>query len=479
MTGKNIHSYSAADIEKYHRGLLSASERHALEKAALEDPFLADALDGYGVAGVDYSKDIAGLKQRLSERIDGNKVPSIGGGRKTFSPFLRMAAMLLLVLGAAYLVYQFAFTKKQGPGEVAQVKQEPVKETVSAPATDSMAPTWNNASGSGTQMKPEQEKVHPATPATTVTNNKEQTSTATAENATAGETGKDNLADEMKTPPSGGAPVSTVPQPAPAIVTPSERSADVMRDKENIAREETKSKSLAKKQESAKNRAFQQPDDAKSRQESIAKQQTDDGYYRNQAMNTFRGRVTDASNVGLPCANVTNTRDNVGTYTDANGNFVLTSTDSVLNVQIRSLGYDNNNTQLRGDVSSNKVIMQEDRQQLSEVLISNQKPNATARSKEANRKLIEPEPVDGWVKYDSYLANNLNVPEDYKVQPRQENNYVQISFEIDKYGEPVNIRIEKSLCPSCDEEAKRLIKEGPKFRRNAKKNGRTSVIINF
>ena len=39
--------YSAADIERYYNGLMSASERHALEKAALEDPFLSDAFEGY------------------------------------------------------------------------------------------------------------------------------------------------------------------------------------------------------------------------------------------------------------------------------------------------------------------------------------------------------------------------------------------------------------------------------------------------
>ncbi len=38
--------YSAADIREYLRGDLSAREMQALEAAALEDPFLADALEG-------------------------------------------------------------------------------------------------------------------------------------------------------------------------------------------------------------------------------------------------------------------------------------------------------------------------------------------------------------------------------------------------------------------------------------------------
>jgi len=44
---KNIVNYTAADIEKYWKGKLSSAEMHAMEKAAMDDPFLADALEGY------------------------------------------------------------------------------------------------------------------------------------------------------------------------------------------------------------------------------------------------------------------------------------------------------------------------------------------------------------------------------------------------------------------------------------------------
>ena len=93
-------------------------------------------------------------------------------------------------------------------------------------------------------------------------------------------------------------------------------------------------------------------------------------------------------------------------------------------------------------------------------------------------KLIgEPEPEDGWENYDSYLANNLNVPKDYQVKNTGPDE-VKVSFEVNKLGEPVNIKVEKSLCSRCDQEAIRLIKEGPKWKRKARK-GRTTVTINF
>jgi TonB family protein len=69
------------------------------------------------------------------------------------------------------------------------------------------------------------------------------------------------------------------------------------------------------------------------------------------------------------------------------------------------------------------------------------------------------------------------VPEEYKSKPANKAT-VEISFEVDKNGDPVNIKIEKSLCDKCNKEAIRLIKEGPKWKCNAKK-GRTTVTIPF
>ena len=56
---------------------------------------------------------------------------------------------------------------------------------------------------------------------------------------------------------------------------------------------------------------------------------------------------------------------------------------------------------------------------------------------------------------------------------------VEVSFEVDEMGNPVNIKVEKSLCDSCDKEAIRLVKDGPKWKRKAKKKGRTMVTIPF
>jgi TonB family protein len=125
---------------------------------------------------------------------------------------------------------------------------------------------------------------------------------------------------------------------------------------------------------------------------------------------------------------------------------------------------------------NNQVVMQEDRS-LKEVVVSQKKVNST-RSRTSTMVLEEPEPVDGWTNYDAYLANNLNVPENWRSKQTEGSGAVTLSFEVNSKGQPVNISVEKSLCESCDREAIRLIKEGPKWKRKSRK-GRTTVTVTF
>jgi hypothetical protein len=482
-TESNIKKFAASDIEKYHKGLLSARERHELEKAALDDPFLADALEGYIAAGVNIAADLNELKKRLAGKIEAVKVVEMQPAKKFLAPFLKAAAMLVLIAGSGLLVYQFAIKVKKE--ELAQVKPATIEQAKDADSISGhiTSTVGGKTSGLVTTANTAQEQPSVKDNKITATRTKQEEQVASG-NITTTET-----ANAVKKLANENAPAGAVTQPggiAPAKADekedPTERPVSKEVTDKITVRKETKAGPAIKQEterDAKKNQAYQQPDDTKNRRPVTANRQADDGYYHYQQMNTFRGRVTDASNTGLPFANVTNLQDNVGIYTDVNGNFILTSTDSVLNVQVRSLGYDNNNVQLRKNVVSNQIIMQEDRKVLSEVVLSTKKPNAAAHSKDAGRKLIEPEPVDGWSSYDSYLANNLNVPDEFKQQKPAGNNTVDVSFEVDKNGNPVNIRVEKSLCSSCDQEAIRLIKEGPKWKRNVSKKGRAIVTITF
>src|SRR5439155_18288995 len=77
-------NFTAADIERYHKGLLSPEEMHAVEKAALDDPFLADALEGYGGASTNAAADLSELEKKLQQRISESEEISIAPIRNSF-----------------------------------------------------------------------------------------------------------------------------------------------------------------------------------------------------------------------------------------------------------------------------------------------------------------------------------------------------------------------------------------------------------
>ncbi|MFN6087210.1 MAG: hypothetical protein ACK47E_00495, partial [Cyclobacteriaceae bacterium] len=63
------------DIEKYRKGELTPSEMHSLERKALSDPFLADALEGADtISAKDFSEDLNELKKSIQYQIEQKSV---------------------------------------------------------------------------------------------------------------------------------------------------------------------------------------------------------------------------------------------------------------------------------------------------------------------------------------------------------------------------------------------------------------------
>ena len=450
-TGNHIKHYSALDIEKYQKGELSQTERHAMEKAALDDPFLADALEGYASAETDIGKDMVDLRNRMSARLGhGKLVPLASANKKQYS-WMKVAAMLVILAGAAIIASQFLFNKK--PADIA------VNEKQNIPATDSLNSVVNPAN----QNVSLQDSVQPNKDVV------EKTTSAQAGGAATAPRKNDETVIEAS---DQGMPTARSERDSRKDIEVNNIQTQPAASEE-LAKTEAKEKQLYNKQQADRELAAKR---AAANEPQVINQGV---LSRNRSNNTniFRGRVTDNSNRGLPFANVTSLRDNVGTYTDVSGYFTLTAPDSVINVQVRSLGFDINYAKLRNTSPTNQVVMAEDDKKLAEVVVNSRKANSTPSRALEKPKEVEPMPVDGWDKYDLYLANNLNVPADYSSKEGGQKQ-VELTFEVNKRGEPVDVKVEKSLCKSCDQEAIRLVKEGPKWTRPSKK-ARAKVIVIF
>jgi hypothetical protein len=84
------------------------------------------------------------------------------------------------------------------------------------------------------------------------------------------------------------------------------------------------------------------------------------------------------------------------------------------------------------------------------------------------------EPAEGYVHFDDYVISNLQMPEELKTKSIS-GGEVQLAFDVDENGQAINITVIKSLCAKCDEEAIRLLKEGPKWKKKKNKKGKITI----
>ena len=116
---KHIKPYTAADIQRYLNREMTMPERHNMEKAALEDPFLAEAIEGYRQhPSPALSSDIQSLRKRLQEKIDTKIIPV-----RSKKIWWSAAAAIFIVLGTGITWYWLAPTENK----IAQQKEKEQK----------------------------------------------------------------------------------------------------------------------------------------------------------------------------------------------------------------------------------------------------------------------------------------------------------------------------------------------------------------
>ena len=91
--------------------------------------------------------------------------------------------------------------------------------------------------------------------------------------------------------------------------------------------------------------------------------------------------------------------------------------------------------------------------------------------------VINVEPEDGWSNYDTYITNNLSIPDN--ILERKIHGEVEVSFDVQKNGLISNVKVDKSLCGDCDEAALKVIKEGPRWKVKKGNQGTARVKVKF
>jgi len=432
---KNIKNYSVTDFEKYWKGQLTHSEMHDLEKAAMDDPFLADALEGYKNSILP-AEEINQLRQTLAERISSKaKVLPI---KKKSLGWLRVAAAIILLAGLGIAAEQMIFINKDK--SISQLNKE---------VQPDIKPVLINADtlkeSLAEKLKPDSLVYEKANLASKGIERNNETKTVT----------NDTVAYQFSD-------IKTTSEKSESIASAAPRVIELKKEekKENVE--------LPGNQKINDDRLSESISVSNNKREGIFNE-NNNAYFN--LSNKYNYKVVDEQNNPVPFANVFNTQDNVGTYTDIKGMFNLISSDTVMNVQIKSLGYNLKNYKLVPAITTGRLTLEEDAKARSEIL-ANTKKVVSSRSREENAELEEPEV--GWDNYNTYVLNNIKIPDNI---PIKETNNVELSFQVDKDGNPINIAVTKSSnCKACDDAAVKVIKEGPKWSRKGKKSKATVSI---
>lgn len=463
--------YSAVDIKRYLSGAMSPAEMHAIEMAALDDPFLAEAMEGYEMLEEkDYSNELLLLKKEFSNPLQKTESPVILVRKAAVYKWWRAAAAIFIIGISAATAYLFT-TGKQDTEKEHTAKLLDAVTVDSAPAiarVDSAAviPDRNNnvasVSSSGTYEL-----------------SADQNSSGTISTLI-----KDSLqfasADRRSRADSDFVYIPSTPVYAYTPTTKDDAANYYRTEEDKKTKELSETVTAGNAASSTLNATEINIDNLK--QESLK-------YKNNQAgnglTNNFYAQVVTPDNKPVSFANVKVAQNKKPVSTDANGVFQWKSNDTSVKVTVSSAGYAPQKFTLQNSVPQNTIVLQP-QEVATEKVVAAANVKRLAKARQAVRDSTEEddeeedeyaEPTGGWVEYNNYLNNNLVMPGE--AITKNIHGEVEVFVKLKSNGEIRQAKVAKTLCAQCDAEALRLVKEGPKFELKNNKVKKVKVTVKF
>jgi hypothetical protein len=442
-------TYKFEDIQRYLQHKMSAQEMHAFEKAMMDDPFLADAIEGYRKSNGQVSTThLADIERQLTEGKEKARVVAMPSHKNSW---WKIAAIVLIILTGAAISYQLLnnSTTKDIPKEVAATKPQ-----ASPIATDSTVTSFE-------------------APADKKPVGLQQAATS-----------RDNVAFNYKRKEpanrNGALPSSSSLQ---SIEASRQTANDVARiDNEMAGKKEemltsapsairdSVQMSIASRSMSIRGDTVQRAlqGRAAGMQVSALKKET-----QATKINEFKGSVTDDAGAPVAGAAVIVKSSNRGTTTDGEGNFTIKAADTSVHVVVSSVGLLAARAKLTNSAKDNKIVLERNNNSLSEVVVTAVGKKNKKNNKFNNKGSAVPE--GGWDSFEKYTGAQIRNFED-----STNNTYsgdLEIEFSTDKKGRPQNIRIQQQADKATIDKAKEIIQNGPKW--TGKKRDKIKVTLHF
>lgn len=317
-------NYSFEDIQRYLQGKMSAAEMHALEKAALQDSFLSDAIEGYReVSSTIAQQHLNEINAALQEEKQDSKIVPL----KKNNQWLRIAAIIILLAGAG-IIGTYFLKRSDKQNQIAQVKKEDAnkksitKDSIATVKAETSLVNKNTAPVIAQSKK--KQNVHPlkkikaSKPYISADTNNEIETTSIA---------------SLNINPEKISEADRAFAPVPLSAPKNNDSAQY------FLRAKTSGLNVT-------------------------------------AVNTFTGKVVDENNEPIVGTAVQIKDKKKASFTDQNGNFVLQDSGSMLNVNADIVGYESKSALLQKG-NKNTIVLQKNAEELNETLVRTAKPAAT------------------------------------------------------------------------------------------------------
>ncbi|RKQ49289.1 TonB family protein [Roseivirga pacifica] len=409
----HIEQLTPEILRLYHAGKLNAEQMHQVEKLMLDDSFYTDALDGFDeFSEAMLDQDLHALDNRLDEMLEESK-PAI------WLHWRKLAAAVILI-GVCTSI--FLLTQNEAP--------LPTKELTENKKTKSVDTT----------------AVETKQPAAKIDTTLTETAPAQLQASEKAPIELNEVEEEISIDLD-----IEVSEKALAEIIFEEEVGDIVTSQAAVENERA---ALQKRNDSL----------LQSKAAGVASARLNTQAEAPAASflpkeNVLVGQVIDETGLALPGVTILKKGTGQGVSSNANGWFYLNQPDSSATYLAQFLGYVTQEFEpIYPDTI--RIQLEPDAQALGEVVVTGlgrQTVTEPIKAKEA-------EPVIGYKDFQQYIKDNIRYPD--AVRANKIRGRVVVSFTVESSGIIDNLIVEKSLGYGCDEEALRLIKEGPNW--NAK-----------
>jgi len=479
----------------YLNNMLSNGDRHLIEKYLLDNPFEAEAMEGLQDFSGFVTEDISNLDKQLNERIKKGKKRAIIFWNRP----LQIAAAITVLIVSSWLIFSILDTGLDQQNVVMEQTDDPDSnldkelgkkaKPVSPIMMDSTIGHKRKTASKSIIKKIEEPKIDQESIAQNKTLTPENyleeeltpieetegliipsTPIATSNDAIAlGETPKalddildqEDVLDEVM--------FEELPMDEDLVIVEDIAAVERRALTGSISIEDSKKQGLSV-QNSPINEitgrvqgiSIDERRSAKRMKKSFSLSESPDQF----ESKLLSGTVYDEYGETLPGATVTIKGTTYGTITDIEGRYELQSqrTDDIL--LIAFIGYKSMELATEDSVNFD-AYMESDVAALEEVVIIGYGTEKTELESYQSAR-----PNNGFIAFRKYLKSEIRYPQAAK--DNEITGKVLIAFDVTTNGELINLKVIKSLGYGCDEEAIRLIKEGPRWK-PSERNGQPFV----